>query len=111
MVLILLQWNARSLIANGQEFKGYIDNLIEKPNVICVQETWLKPQMDFTVKGYIAVRKDRESGKGGGVATFIQNGMCHKIVHVSTEHESIVIKVWTDRGKIDIIHYYNPGEK
>ena len=111
IVLILLQWNARSLIANGQEFKGYIDNLVEKPNVICVQETWLKPQLDFTMKGYVAVRKDRESGRGGGVATFIQNGLYHKIVHVSTEHESIVIKVWIDRGKIDIINYYNPCEK
>ena len=61
MVLILLQWNARSLIANGQEFKKYIDNLRQKPNVICIQETWLKPQLDFIIKGYAAVRRDRES--------------------------------------------------
>lgn len=39
MVLIILQWNARSLIANGQEFKKYVENLKEKPNVICIQET------------------------------------------------------------------------
>lgn len=38
MVLILLQWNARSLISNGQEFKKYIDTLEEKPDVICIQE-------------------------------------------------------------------------
>lgn len=39
MVLILLQWNARSLISNGLEFKKYIDKLEEKPDVICIQET------------------------------------------------------------------------
>ena len=40
MVLFVLQWNARSLIANGQEFKKYLDNLGGKPNVMCIQETW-----------------------------------------------------------------------
>lgn len=111
MMLIVLQWNARSLIANGQEFKKYIDNLKEKPNIICIQETWLKPLLNFTIKGYVSVRKDRESGQGGGVATFIQNGMCYRVNHISTDHESIVVKVWTDKGKVDIINYYNPCGK
>lgn len=108
MVLILLQWNARSLISNGQEFKKYIDKLEEKPDVICIQETWLKPQLDFIIKGYNAVRRDRESGRGGGVVTFIQNGMSYKVMRISTEHESITVKVWSNRGNIDIINYYNP---
>lgn len=72
MVLILLQSNARSLIANGQEFKKYVDNLGEKPDVMHLQEPWLKPLMDFIIKGYEAVRRDRRSGKGGGT-TFTQN--------------------------------------
>lgn len=29
-LMFLLQWNARSLIANGQEFKGYIEKLKRK---------------------------------------------------------------------------------
>ena len=29
----------------------------------------------------------------------------------STDHEAIVIKVWTDRGPIDVINYYNPCGK
>ena len=36
--MIILQWNARSLIANGQEFKGFIEELKDKPDVICIQE-------------------------------------------------------------------------
>ena len=49
MLLIILQWNARSLIANGQVFKKYIDKLMEKPNIISVQETCLKPEFDFII--------------------------------------------------------------
>lgn len=32
MGFTLLQWKARNLIVNGQEFKKYIDNLREKAN-------------------------------------------------------------------------------
>lgn len=64
MVLIILQWNARSLIANGQEFKKYIDNLSEKPNIICVQETWLIPKIDFVIK-YINKEGQRNRKRRG----------------------------------------------
>lgn len=72
MVLTILQWNARSLIANGLEFKKFIDLSDKKPNIICVQETWLKPKLNFVLQGYNIVREDRKSGNGGGVATFIK---------------------------------------
>lgn len=79
MVLIIIHWNARSLIANGQEFNKFIDDLVEKPNVIYIQETWIKPQLDFIIKGYNVVTTDREPGRVGGVATFIQSGMKYQI--------------------------------
>ena len=60
MVFFILQWNARSLIANGQEFKRYIYDLEHKPDIICIQETWLKPHLDFVIKGYNSIRLDRE---------------------------------------------------
>ena len=36
---ILLQWNAQSIIAHGNELKNYIYNLQDKPDIICVQES------------------------------------------------------------------------
>ena len=108
MVLIILQWNARSLISNGQEFKKYISNLSDKPHVICVQETWLKPQWDFVVSDYTTIRNDRENGKGGGVATFVRNGLSYNIVKIEKEQESIVIKVWSGKSSVSIVNYYNP---
>lgn len=49
MYFEIIQWNARSFLANGQEFKKYIEDLQQKPKVICVQETWLKPHLDFRI--------------------------------------------------------------
>lgn len=33
----------------------------------------MKLQLEFIMKEHAAVRRDRESGKGGGVAAFTQN--------------------------------------
>jgi len=52
MVLNIIQWNARSLISNGQEFKKYVEDLEVKPNVICIQESWLISKLDFGIKGH-----------------------------------------------------------
>lgn len=39
IVMLLLQWNASSLIANGQDFKQFIASRREKPDIMCVQES------------------------------------------------------------------------
>lgn len=54
--------------ANGQEFKKLISDLDNRPDIICIHETWLKPQLNFDLQGYILIRKDRKQGNGGGVA-------------------------------------------
>lgn len=50
-MLIVLQWNARSIILNGLEFKKFIDDLDQKPQIICVQESWLKPHLKLGLYG------------------------------------------------------------
>lgn len=61
--------------ANGQEFKKFIANQEKGPDIICIQETWLKSQYNFLIHGYITIQRDRHQGNGGGVATFIKQGM------------------------------------
>jgi len=56
----LLQWNARSIKANGQEFKHFIKEMDVKPDVVCVQETWLKP----TLESWIISNKERQRSWG-----------------------------------------------
>ncbi len=58
MVFHILQWNARSLIANGQEFKKVVDELEVLPDVMCLQETWLRTHLEFVTPGYNSIRCD-----------------------------------------------------
>lgn len=41
-VLAILLWNSMSLEANGQEFYKIVSEFLETPNLICIQEIWLK---------------------------------------------------------------------
>lgn len=111
MVLSILQWNARSLIANGQELKYFIERQNVKPNIVCIQETWLKPSLVFILSGYIALRKDRNPNVGGGVAIFVQQGINYKVLNINEEIEVIGIEVWISKSKFNIINYYNPCKK
>lgn len=38
----VLQWNARSLVRNGQELKKFVDRFENKPEVICVAAAMLR---------------------------------------------------------------------
>lgn len=111
MVLSILQWNARSLIANGQELKQFIEESPVKPDIICVQETWLKPSLDFIIYGYTAVRKDRSSAIGGGVITFIQQYCNYRTICVEKNLEMVIIEIWANKTKFKIVNFYNPCQK
>jgi len=111
MVLFILQWNARSLIANSQEFKKYISDSSFTPQVICIQETWLKPHLKSVLQGYSAVRRDRKVGNGGGVVTFIKDDVAYKQVNVKEECESVIVEVWTGSQKVRVINFHNPCER
>lgn len=47
----------------------------------------------------MAVRRDRESGTGGGVAMFIQQGIGYRIINISKDSEAIVVEVWIEKNK------------
>lgn len=71
--ITIMQWNARSLIANGAELEKYIEDLKIKPDVICIQETWLNNTKSVNLKNYKCFREDRMNGRrGGGVANFVR---------------------------------------
>ena len=113
MVFLILQWNARSLIANGQEFKTYIYQLKEKPDVICIQEIWLKTHLDFIIGGYSAIRQDRNDGQGGGCATFIREIMSYSRLTFKNSHdlEIVGVEVWINKRNISVLNFYNPCNK
>lgn len=83
----LLHWNARSLGANAQEFRTFIEEMTILPDKVSVQETHLKPNLDFRISNNSAVRCD-------GVTvctTFIMGKVPFKVVEKGEEY--IVVEV------------------
>ena len=83
----ILPWNARSLIA-----KQFIFSQRKKTDLLCIQESWLKPSLDFIINGYVTIRRDREDGAGGGCVTIVKEGIPYKII--GPEMEYVAIEVW-----------------
>lgn len=103
---IILQWNARSLSPNGQEFKKFIEDLPNKPDAICIQETWLKINLDFKIAGYTCIRCDREEGIGGCV-TFIKEDISFREIEKGSDQEYIVVAAWIKGVELVIVNF-NP---
>jgi len=72
--LSILQWNGNSLTKRAAESIKHIGNKNEAYDVICLQETFLKPGKHFRLLGYNIVRRDREDAKGG-LITFVKEGL------------------------------------
>ena len=103
----ILQWNARSLIANGQELKRFVKKFKEAPDLISTQEPWLKPCLDFVIPGYECLRLDRSDRSGGGCATFVKNGLQYRKADVVSS-ECLAVEVWSRRNSVTVLNYYNP---
>lgn len=58
--MIILEW---SLLTKGQEFKGFIKGLRNKPDIICIEETCLKPTLDFGIKDYCSIHREGSGGR------------------------------------------------
>ncbi|KAI2660328.1 putative RNA-directed DNA polymerase from transposon BS [Labeo rohita] len=64
-----------------------------------LDETWLRPNLDFVIRGYVAVRRDRDEGSAGGCATFIKQGLPYRILGLGKELEYVVVEVPLWGGK------------
>lgn len=103
MNLFILQWNAKSLIAHGEEFKHYIEHCTNKPHIMCVQETWLSDTCKFKIHGYEHIKKTRnDNTHRGGVSIFIRLDVEFTKLDAVENLETLSIKV----GDIIITNIY-----
>lgn len=111
-MVVILQWNARSLLSNGQEFKHFINELSEKPDIMCIQETWLRPNLECVIHGYTIIRRDRNSGEvGGGCAILMKVGIPYRLIRLGEDQEYMLVEIWVGRVAISLVNYYNPCKK
>lgn len=107
----IVQWNANGLAAHARELKNFVASAANPPEVLCIQETFLKTEKQFVFHGYNVVRKDRTGALKRGVATLIRDGLRYQIIESPPEVECVIIKISTKRAKITIMNVYNPPDK
>jgi ribonuclease HI/exonuclease III len=111
MDLHILQWNCRSLLAAGRQaqLKQFIAEARVPPSIICIQETFLKPSDNFSFPGYSVVQRCRDGAtRGGGVATFIINGLSFTELKVPQDIEAVSIQFkLTSKRKMTVTNVYH----
>ena len=109
MALTILQWNARGLRSNKDQLKNFILKACIPPDVICVEETFLKnlnqsPNLD----GYNIIRKDCVSNERGGLAIYIKVGLNFNVLDVAEipNIEIQGVEINTLNGHLKIFNSY-----
>jgi ribonuclease HI/exonuclease III len=103
---IIMQWNACSLTARSAELKNYLSTVEKSPDIICVQETFLKANKLFKLDGYVIIRNDRAERPGGGLATLIKEGISHRVIDSPANIECLCIEIKSKNIKYVIVNVY-----
>ena len=75
--------NIRSVSKILDEFEVYINSMSQKPEVVCLSETWLNPSFNnncFSLNGCQTILASNRKKRGGGVAFFLKNNINCQIV-------------------------------
>lgn len=104
--LNLIQWNIRSIKSNYNNLINIISEF--DPDIVFLNETWLKKDDKINIKYYSIERVDRFDGKGD-VAFLIRDNLQYEVMSKSkkvkdTGFQSIIIKI----RNIKFINVYNP---
>ena len=107
-MLRIVSWNVNGISSRKNEITALVYEL--KPDILLLQETWLKPNLHFSIAGYSIYRKDRENKTRGGVAIAIQENIEHEQIGLDMgKTEIVTLKVKTQNKYINISSVYFPG--
>jgi ribonuclease HI len=111
-----MQWNAEGLNSKqpGYTKKTELENILHEKqiSVCCIQETHLKPDQTFKIRGYQCFRSDRQDRRKGGILTLVKNN-----IHVQEKETSMdgaeyqLLQLKVDKTEIDLLNFYCPNDK
>nr|VZI20893.1 unnamed protein product [Spirometra erinaceieuropaei] len=113
--LKFLYTNVQSLLSKFDELKIYLCDL--SPDVISLTETWLTQHVDdreLALPGYQMFRRDREGRQGGGVLTYVKNGLnvSDKTDNFSCSSEAIWLSIKVPSSpSLDVLTVYRPPRR
>ena len=102
--LKVLQWNCNGLFTHLDEFKHHLTQ--NSYDVICLQETFLKPEKNFTLAGYSIVRRDRIDKRKGGLITLIKDSLNYTEIASPGNIECITVNIRTDNSHVTVSNLY-----
>ena len=77
-----------------------------KVDIICTQESWLKPSQSYNIPGYNSIRCDRLNKSGGGTVIFIDSSRsCHEI-KIDSAIECCVVELKVKSEWITVANVY-----
>ena len=114
--LFAMNINMQSFNAKIDEFSLFLDDINLTPKILCLSETWFKPDNKNSIDGYKPYHSTRdEEHDHGGVSLLISDSLPVKCLeissHSSPELEYIHIRLnFSTRNmkKIDVIGIYRP---
>lgn len=88
----ILQWNIRSVNSNRANLILLANE--ESPDIIFLNETWLKSNQNFVLSSYNIIRQDREDGYGGVAICVKKNIIFSNLKKFNSEvAQFIIIKI------------------
>lgn len=103
----ILQWNCNGLLYHAAELKQLI--LEHDPFCVCMQETHLKPEATFIMRGYSATRKDDilVNRAKGGVIILLKDNIPYTHIPLQTNLQAVAIQIQFPT-KMSICNIYLP---
>ena len=107
--LKIMQWNAEGLVKKKTELEHILKE--ERIDKCCMQETNLKKDTTFKIRGYQCIRTDRAGDRNkGGVLTLVKLNFNAYLSDRSTDSaEYQVLKIKTKTKEIHLVNYYCPN--
>ncbi|MFG1588206.1 endonuclease/exonuclease/phosphatase family protein [Staphylococcus aureus] len=105
--LSIIQWNCQSISGKTGELIKYLDKQKRYPDILLLQETYLKSTNTFKLKGYNIERLDRSHLKAaGGITTCIKEGIPYLRHQDQLGIESMRISISIKGGILQVINVY-----
>ena len=109
--LKIMQWNAEGLVKKKTELEHLLKR--ESIDICCIQETHLKKDKSFKMRGYQCIRTDRGGErKKGGVLTLVKSHINAYLIPSDSSTDSAeyqTIKIITETKEIYLVNYYCPN--
>lgn len=111
--LKIIHFNSRSILNKIDEVELIVAS--KNPDIICVSETWLKPEYTnnaVSLIGYNLLRHDRSVNRGGGVCIYFKNKTANIIEKSSTKSsiEYLIVQLPYKNCKLLIGVFYIPPQ-